>query len=139
MNAKFASHFLLLVVFTSHLCATAFTLFPPDKVIYHVTGATLISLVKMEDKRGQDRIALAFAGEWLVDRELRGAQIKPQAGVVICADAAERKRNLEELRLLASSLVGKKVDIYIYGGSTSHDRATYTLPELIKIVPTPKA
>jgi len=90
----------------------------------------------LDEETRQDRITVKFIGEWQINPELQGANVKPQAGVIIGADTPERKRRLEELRSLSSSLMGKKVDIYIYGGSVNKDRATYTWPELIKIIPT---
>ena len=112
--------------------------FPPDTVIYHVGSATLksVSSIKFDEETGEDRITIKFIGEWQINPELQGVDVKPQAGVIIGADTSERKRSLEGLRSVSSSLIGKKVDIYIYGGSVNKDRATYTWPELIKIIPT---
>jgi hypothetical protein len=129
---------LVLALSMPDLFALSVKPFPPDTIIYHVVSATLksVSSIKLDEETREDRITVKFIGEWQINSELHGANIKPQAGVIIGADTPERKRRLEELRSLSSSFIGKKVDIYIYGGSVNKDRATYTWPELIKIIPT---
>jgi len=128
---------LLFAFATSDLCADLILRpFPPGTVLYHMDDATLtsVSATKLDKETGQDRITLAFVGEWQINPELHGAQIKPQAGVVIGADTTERKRRLEELRIRSSSLKGKKVAIYIYSGAVNKNHTTYAWPEDIKIV-----
>ena len=118
---------------------SSFTLFPPGTLLYHVSAATLTSVSpKRPDKdAGQDSITLVFVGEWQINPDLHGAQITPQAGLVISADTAERKRKLEELRVESESLKGKKVAIYVYSGAINKDHVTYAWPESVKIVATP--
>lgn len=115
------------------------TLFPPGTILYHVSAAALTSVspIKPGKDAGQDSVTLAFAGEWQINPELHGAQITPQAGLVISADTAERKRRLEELRLEAEHLKDKKIVIYVYAGAINKDRVTYAWPECVKIVAAP--
>lgn len=112
---------------------------PSGTVLYHAPEATLtsVSTAKRDKKTGQERITLAFVGEWQINPQLQGVQITPQAGIVVGADTIERKRKLEELRVRWSALKGRKVAIYIYSGAVNRDRATYAWPENIEIFESP--